>query len=131
MFEKLKEFDRTRLILGIVILITLPCYCLGMVMLWNANLVREQKTPTATFTPQGTLTNNTYSILYNPCDLTNCNLYTNNNNHIYPNDNLCNPPDTHIYTNSLAITNGYACAVTNFYRYSNTLANIYTNRNHS
>jgi len=55
MFEKLKEFDRTRLILGSVILITLPCYCLGMVMLWNANLVREQKTPTATFTPEGTI----------------------------------------------------------------------------
>ena len=55
MFEKLKEFDRTRLILGIVILTTLPCYCVGMVMLWNANLVREQKTPTATSTPQGTL----------------------------------------------------------------------------
>ena len=54
MFEKIKEFDRTRLILGSVILITLPCYCLGMIMLWNANLVREQKTPTATFTPEGT-----------------------------------------------------------------------------
>ncbi len=54
MLEKLKEFDRTRLILGSVILITLPCYCLGMVMLWNANLVREQKTPTATFTLEGT-----------------------------------------------------------------------------
>ena len=54
MFEKFRQFDRTRLILGIVILATLPCYCLGMVMLWNTNLVREQKTPTSSFTPEGT-----------------------------------------------------------------------------
>ena len=64
MFEKLKQFDRTRLILGIVILVTIPCYCLGMVMLWNANLVREQKTPTATLTPEGTLVGNNNPHIY-------------------------------------------------------------------
>lgn len=55
MFKKLKEFNRTQLILGIVILSTIPCYCLGLIMLWNADLLREQRKATATFTPQKTM----------------------------------------------------------------------------
>jgi hypothetical protein len=54
MLDKLKQFDRTRLILGIIILVTIPCYCIGMILLWNTNLARGQKTPTATLTPEGT-----------------------------------------------------------------------------
>lgn len=53
MFDKLKEFNRTRLILGIIILATIPCYCLGMVLLWNVNLERAQKTATPTKTQVG------------------------------------------------------------------------------
>ena len=55
MFEKLKELDRTRLVLGIIILVTIPCYCLGMILLLNTNLERGQKTPTVTHTPEGIL----------------------------------------------------------------------------
>ena len=54
MLDKLKQFDRTRLILGIIILLTIPCYCLGLLLLWNSNLERRQLTPTATVTPDGT-----------------------------------------------------------------------------
>jgi hypothetical protein len=55
MLDKLKQFDRTRLVLGIVIIATIPCYCLGMLLLWNVNLAHSQMTPTATLTPEGTL----------------------------------------------------------------------------
>jgi hypothetical protein len=55
MLDKLKQFDRTRLVLGIVIVATIPCYCLGMLLLWNVNLAHSQMTPTATLTPERTL----------------------------------------------------------------------------
>ena len=54
MLDKLKQFDRTRLILGIIILFTIPCYCLGLILLWNSNLERGQLTPTLSITPDGT-----------------------------------------------------------------------------
>jgi len=54
MLEKLKQIDRTRLILGILILATIPCYCLGSILLWNVKLEREQKTPTVTATNEET-----------------------------------------------------------------------------
>jgi hypothetical protein len=50
MLEKLKDFNRTRLILGAIIVMTIPCYCLGMILLWNSNLERAQKTATPTET---------------------------------------------------------------------------------
>lgn len=40
---------RTRTILALVILATLPCYCIGLIMLRSANNA-AQITPTATFT---------------------------------------------------------------------------------
>jgi hypothetical protein len=52
MLEKIKQLDRTQLTLGIIILMTLPCYCAGMILLWNVNLERGQKTPTTTLTPE-------------------------------------------------------------------------------
>ena len=48
MLEKLKEFNRTRLILGVIILAAIPCYCLGLVILWNNNLQRTEQTPSPT-----------------------------------------------------------------------------------
>ena len=54
MLEKIKRFDRTQLILSIIILMTLPCYCAGMILLWNVNLERSQITPTITPTLQST-----------------------------------------------------------------------------
>jgi hypothetical protein len=55
MLDKLKQFDRTRLVLGTIIVATIPCYCLGMLLLWNVNLAHSQMTPSPTLTPEGTL----------------------------------------------------------------------------
>ena len=56
--DKLREWLKTgnhlRVTLVVIIIATIPCYCLGTLALWNANRVRSSVTPTATLDLTGT-----------------------------------------------------------------------------
>jgi len=54
MLDKLREFKPAHIYLGVAILLTIPCYCFGMILYWT-NLDRgEEGVPTATATGEGT-----------------------------------------------------------------------------
>ena len=54
MLEKLREFKPAHIYLSIAILLTIPCYCFGMILYWT-NLDRGQEGgATATMTGEGT-----------------------------------------------------------------------------
>jgi hypothetical protein len=54
MFEKLKQLNRIHLIMGAIILMTIPCYCLGFLLLWNIKQERVESTPSASPTVEET-----------------------------------------------------------------------------
>ena len=47
MLQKIKEINRTQLILLLVTAATIPCYCLGIMLLWSASIERASMTATA------------------------------------------------------------------------------------
>lgn len=48
MIEKFKSIKRVHLVLGVAILLTVPCYCVGVVMYWNNRLVDSDEKLTET-----------------------------------------------------------------------------------
>jgi len=82
MIEKQGRIQRTRKILIIIIVCTLPCYCLGIVSLRVLSTQRNQRTTTPTITLTGTTTltltpTNTASLLPSAtASLTNTPTYT-------------------------------------------------------
>ena len=50
MLEKLKEIKRVDLYLGIVILMTIPCYFFGLLLFWNNKISNADQQITATLT---------------------------------------------------------------------------------
>ena len=50
MLNRFKELDRIKKVLLIISATTIPCYCLGMVLLWNAKGGRAADTPTPDLT---------------------------------------------------------------------------------
>ncbi|MDO9547008.1 MAG: hypothetical protein Q7J07_09720 [Pelolinea sp.] len=48
MIERFKEIKRVHLILGIAIIMAIPCYCFGLFMLWNSDNLTESEKMTAT-----------------------------------------------------------------------------------
>lgn len=58
----LKEVRRIHLVLGVIVLLTIPCYCIGLVVFWNDRLDRpgedspDELTPTVTLASDITAT---------------------------------------------------------------------------
>ncbi len=50
MLEKLRSIKRIHLVLGVVILLTLPCYLAGLIIYWNDRLERFQENADLTAT---------------------------------------------------------------------------------
>jgi hypothetical protein len=57
MLDKLKEIKRIHLYLGIAILMTIPCYCLGLFLYWNSKNSNIAQQITATLLPSDSAEN--------------------------------------------------------------------------
>jgi len=57
MLDRLKEINRVHLYLGIAILMTIPCYCFGMILYWNSKNSNTDQQITATLSPSDPIDN--------------------------------------------------------------------------
>ena len=58
MLDRLKEINRVHLYLGLAILMTIPCYCFGMILYWNSKNSNAGQQITATLSTSDPIENN-------------------------------------------------------------------------